>query len=167
LDKLIVICDFKKNVNLEDKSIEELGVETHANYKLEHEDQDSTHQDNQDSIDKDFTFDQKDQDSTYQNNQDSINKNFTLEQEDQDSTHLDDQNSTHHDDQDSLNILPHSIQYEASMINSLQETSYKDSFQFVYHSLSLHSSMVVQENQFIWRHLSFETGRIFLAHILL
>jgi hypothetical protein len=96
-------------MNLEDKLIEELGVETHANYKLEHGDQDSTHQDNQDSIDKDFTLDQEDQDSTYQNNQDSIDTSFTLEQEDQDSTHLDDQNSTHHDDQDLLNILPHLI----------------------------------------------------------
>jgi hypothetical protein len=167
LDKLIVIYDPKKNVNLEVKLIEEFGVETHSNCKLEHEDQDFIHQDNQDLISNDYTFEQEIQDSTHQNNQDSIDKNFTLEQEDQDSTHLDDQNSTHHEDQDSLNILPHSIQYEASIINSLQKTSYKDPFRFVCHSSSLHSSMVVQENQFIWRHLSFEMGRIFLGHILL
>jgi hypothetical protein len=167
LDIMIVICVPKKNMNLEDQPIEEFGVETHANCKLEHEDQDSIHQDNQDPISNDYTFEQEIQDSTHQNNQDSIDKNFTVEQEGQDSTHLDDQNSTHHDDQDSLNIFPHSIQYEASIINFLQETSYKDSFQFVCHSSSLHSSMVVQENQFIWRHLTFETGRTFLGHILL
>jgi hypothetical protein len=128
LDKLIVIYDPKKNMNLEDKPIEELGVETHVNCKLEHEDQDSFHQDNQNPISNDYTCEQEIQDSTHQNNQDSIDKNFTLKQEDQNSTHIDDQNSTHHDDQDSLNILPHSIQYEASIINSLQKTSYKDSF---------------------------------------
>jgi hypothetical protein len=157
------MCDPKKNVNLEDQPIEKLGVEPHANCKLEYGDQDSIHQDNQDPISNDYTFEQEIQDSTHQNNQDSIDKNFTLEQEDQDSTHLDDQNSTHHDDQDSLNILPHSIQYEASIINSLQETSYKDSFQFACHSSSLHSSMVVQENQFIWRHFSFEMRQIFFG----
>jgi hypothetical protein len=116
---------------------------------LEYEDQDYIHQDNQYPISNDYTFKQEIQDSTHQNNQDSIDKNFTLEKEDQGSTHLDDQNSTHLDDQDSLNISPHSIQYEASIINSLQKTSYKDPFQFVCHSSSLHSSMVVQENQFI------------------
>jgi hypothetical protein len=107
LDKLIVMCDPKKNVNLEDQPIEELRVETYINCKLEYEDQDSIHQDNQDPISNDYTFEQ--------DNQDSIDKNFILEQENQDSTHLDDKNSTHHDDQDSLNILPHSIQYEASI----------------------------------------------------
>jgi hypothetical protein len=167
LDKLIVMCDSKKNVNLEDQPIEGLGVETHVNCKLKHGDQDSIHQDNQDPISNDYTFEQEIQDSTHQNNQDSIEKKFTLEQEVQDSTHLDDQYSIHHDDEHSLNILPHSIQYEASIINFLQEISYKDSFQFVCHFSSLHSSMVVQENQFIWRHLSFETGRTFLGHILL
>jgi hypothetical protein len=43
-----VICDPKKNMNLKDKPIEELGVETHADCKLEHEDEDYIHQDNQD-----------------------------------------------------------------------------------------------------------------------
>jgi hypothetical protein len=43
LDKLIVICDPKKNVNLEDKPIKELGVETHTNCKLKHENKDSIH----------------------------------------------------------------------------------------------------------------------------
>jgi hypothetical protein len=166
-DKLIVMCDSKKNINLEDQPIEKLGVETHANCKLEHEDQDSIHRDNQDPISNDYTFEQEIQDSTHQNNQDSIDKNFILEQEDQDSIHLDDQNSTHHEDQDLLNILPHSIQYETSIINSLQETSYKDPFQIVCHSSSLHSSMIVHENQFIWRQLSFETGQTSLGIILL
>jgi hypothetical protein len=54
-----VICDPKKNVNLKDKPIEELGVETHVNCKLEHEDEDSIHQDNQDPISNDYTFEQK------------------------------------------------------------------------------------------------------------
>jgi hypothetical protein len=89
------MCDLKKNMNLEDQPIEELRVETRANYKLEHEDQDYIHQDNQDSISNDYIFEQEIQDSTHQNNQDSIDKNFTLEQEDQDSTHLEDQNSCH------------------------------------------------------------------------
>jgi hypothetical protein len=46
LNKLIVICDLKKNVNLEYQPIEKVGVETHVNCKFEHEDQDSIHQDN-------------------------------------------------------------------------------------------------------------------------
>jgi hypothetical protein len=46
-------------VNLEVKPIKEFGVKTHANCKLEHEDQDSTHQDNQDSINNDYTFEQE------------------------------------------------------------------------------------------------------------
>jgi hypothetical protein len=82
LDKLFVMCDLKKNMNLEDQPIEELRVETRANYKLEHKDQDYIHQDNQDSISNDYIFEQEIQDSTHQNNQDSIDKNFTLEQED-------------------------------------------------------------------------------------
>jgi hypothetical protein len=40
------MCDPKKNVNLKDQPIEKLGVEIHVNCKLEHEDQDSIHQDN-------------------------------------------------------------------------------------------------------------------------
>jgi hypothetical protein len=77
IDEIKVTFDLTKNANLEVKSIEEFEVDAHDDCKFEQKDQDS-HQDNQDSIDKDFT----------------------LEQEDQDSTHLDDQNSTHYDDQD-------------------------------------------------------------------
>jgi hypothetical protein len=146
IDEIKATFDLTKNVNLVVKSIEKFEVEAHDDCKFEQEDQDSTHQDNQDSIDKDFTLEQEDQDSTHQDNQDPIDKDFTLEQEDQDSTHLDYQNSTHYDDQDSLNIFPHSIQYESPIINYPQETSYKHPFQFICHSSSLHSFMVVQEN---------------------
>jgi hypothetical protein len=77
------MCDLKKNMNLEVKSIEELEVEAHANYKFEHEDQDCTHQDNQDSIDNNYTFEQENQNLTHQDNHDSINKDSTLDQEDE------------------------------------------------------------------------------------
>jgi hypothetical protein len=80
-----VICDPKKNVNLEDKPIEEFGVETHANSTLEHEDQDSIHQDNQDPINNDYTFEQEIQDSNHQDNHDSIDKESTLDQIDEDN----------------------------------------------------------------------------------
>jgi hypothetical protein len=43
-------------MNLEDKPIEKFRVETHANCKVEHKDQDSIHQDNQDPISNDYTF---------------------------------------------------------------------------------------------------------------
>jgi hypothetical protein len=78
------MVDLKKNVNLEIKPIEELGVEVHDN---EHEDQDYTHQDNQDSIDKVYTFEQENQDSTHQDNHNSIDKDSTLDQEDE-NNHL-------------------------------------------------------------------------------
>jgi hypothetical protein len=77
------MCDLKKNMNLEVKPIEKLGVEAHDNCKFEREDQDCTHQDNQDSIDKNYTFEEENQDSTHQDNHDSIDKDSTLNQEDE------------------------------------------------------------------------------------
>jgi hypothetical protein len=48
--------EFREKCEFKVKPIEELEVETHDNYKMEHEDQDCTHQDNQNSIDKDYKF---------------------------------------------------------------------------------------------------------------
>jgi hypothetical protein len=132
LVNLITMFDLKKNMNLEVKSIKELEVEAHDDCKFEQKVQGSTHQDHPDSIDKVSTLKQDDQDLTYQEYHDSI--------------HQADQDSTHQEDQASLDTLSHSIQYETRIINFLQGTSYKDSFQSMCHSSSLHSSMMVQEN---------------------
>jgi hypothetical protein len=116
-------------MNLEVKSIEELGVETHVNYKLEHEDQDSTHQDNQDSINNDYTFEQENQDSTHQDNHDSIDKDSTLDQEDEDNPL--------HKAFASLDIIIHQ---EALMKIILQDTSNDDQFIYMYCSSRLHDN---------------------------
>jgi hypothetical protein len=68
IDEIKATFDLTKNVNLVVKSIEKFEVEAHDDCKFEQEDQDSTHQYNQDSIDKDFTLEQEDQDSTHQDN---------------------------------------------------------------------------------------------------
>jgi hypothetical protein len=85
LDKIKITFNLMTNVYLEVKTIEELEIEAHDDCKFEYEDHDSTLQDNQDSIGKDFK--QKDQNSTHQDNQDSIDKDSTLDQEDQDNHH--------------------------------------------------------------------------------
>jgi hypothetical protein len=59
----------RKKYEFRSQTIEKLEVEAYDNCKLEHKDQDRAHQDNQDSIDKDYTFEQENQDSTHQDDQ--------------------------------------------------------------------------------------------------
>jgi hypothetical protein len=127
LDKLIVMCDPKKNVNLEDQSIEKFEVETYANCKLKHEDQDSTHQDNQYLISNDYIFEHENQDSTHQDNHDSIDKDSTLDQKDEDNPLL--------QAFASLNTIIHQ---EAPMKIIPQDTSNDNQFQLI----SIHVSFI-------------------------
>jgi hypothetical protein len=124
-----VICDLKKNINLEDKLIEELGVETHANCKLDHEDEDYIHQDNQYLISNNYTFEQKIQDSNHQDNHDSIDKDSTLDQKDED-------NPLHQ----AFASLDTIIHQEAPMKIIPQDTSNDDQFLYMYRSSRLHDN---------------------------
>jgi hypothetical protein len=151
-----VICDPKKNVNLEDKPIEKLGVETHANCKLEHEDQDSIHQDNQDPISNDYTFEQEIQDSNHQDNHDSIDKDFTLDQKDEDNplhqafASLD----TIIHQEDPIKIIP-------------QDISNDDQFLYMYRSSRLHDNKIHLPNSKLRKHSRIDARRIFFGHIFL
>jgi hypothetical protein len=116
----------RKNVNLEDIIIEQLGVVTHDNCKLEHEDQDSIHQENQDSISNDYTFEQEIQDSNHQEDED---KDSTLDQKDEDNPL--------HQAFTSLDIIIHQ---EAPMKIIPQDTSIDDQFLYMYCSSRLHGN---------------------------
>jgi hypothetical protein len=153
LDKLIVICDSKKNVNLEDKAIEELGVETHANCKLEHKDQDSIHQGNQDPISNDYTFEQEIQDSNHQEDED---KDSTLDQKDE--------NNPLHQAFASLDTIIHQ---EAPMKIIPQDTSIDDQFLYMYRSSRLHGNTIHLPNLKLRKHSRIDTRRIFFGHIFL
>jgi hypothetical protein len=153
LDKLIVICDPKKNMNLEDKSIEEFGVETRANCKLEHEDEDSIHQGNQDPISNDYTFEQEIQDSNHQEDED---KDSTLDKKDEDNPL--------HQVFTSLDTIIHQ---EAPMKIIPQDTSIYDQFLYMYRSTRLHGNTTHLPNSKLRKHSRIDTRRIFFGHIFL
>jgi hypothetical protein len=156
LDKLIVICDPKKNVNLEDKLMEELEVETHANYKLEHENQDFIHQDNQDPISNDYTFEQENQNSTHQDNHDPIDKDSTLDQKDED-------NPLHQ-----AFALLNTIIYQEALIKIIpQDTSNDDQFLYMYRSSRLHDNKTHLTYSKLRKYSRIDARQIFFGHIFL
>jgi hypothetical protein len=151
-----VICDLKKNMNLEEKPIEELGVETHANCKLQHENQDSIHQDNQDPISNDYTFEQEIQNSNHQDNHDSIDKHSTLDQKDEDN-HL-------HQVFASLDTIIHQ---EDPIKIIPQDISNDDQFLYMYRLSRLHDNKIHLPNSKLRKYPRIDPRRIFFDHIFL
>jgi hypothetical protein len=146
-------------VNLKVTLIEELEVEIHDDCKFEHEDQDTTLQDNQDSIGKELTLLQEDQD-----NQDSIDNDSTFDEEAQDYPHKKNQNNPHHNNLASLDTIIHQ-KVLIKMI--LQDGSHDDQFLYMCHSSRSHDEETHLTYSKLRKHSHIDASQRLLGHIFL